>query len=162
MKISSSAYMGVETLARLAVQKGDAPCTAQTLTDWMNRSVSYTESHMAQLRNAGLVVSRQGPGGGYNLARPANQITVAEVLRTFDEPHGSPAQNQNVVSFKRETPENTNGADLLWASLESHILQFLDQISLADIAQQSTRELAGDEAETVHTVNKVAKRGRKQ
>jgi len=36
--------------------------------------------------------------------------------------------------------------DLLWASLESHILLFLDQISLADIAQQSTVELAKDQA----------------
>ena len=162
MKINSSAYMGVETLARLAAQSGDTPCTAQNLTDWMNRSVSYTESHMAQLRNAGLVVSRHGPGGGYTLARPAHQITVAEVLRTFVEPHGLPAHPQKVVSLELETIQIIHASDLLWASLESHILLFLDQISLADIAQQSTRELARDEVEPVHIVNKDAKKGRKK
>ena len=43
MQISSSAYMGVETLVRLAVQNADKPCTTQGLAEWINRSVSYTE-----------------------------------------------------------------------------------------------------------------------
>lgn len=85
MQISSSAYMGVETLVRLAVQNADKPCT-QGLAEWINRSVSYTESLMARLSNAGLVVSRHGPGGGYILARPAERITVAEVFQAFDDP----------------------------------------------------------------------------
>lgn len=41
---------------------------------------------MARLRNAGLVVSRHGPGGGYILARPTHRITVAEVFQAFDDP----------------------------------------------------------------------------
>lgn len=55
MQISSSAYMGVETLVRLAVQRADTPCTTQGLAEWINRSVSYTETLMARLRTAGLV-----------------------------------------------------------------------------------------------------------
>lgn len=148
MKISSSAYMGVETMAQLAAQRGDTPCTAKNLTDWMNRSVSYMESDMAQLRNAGLVVSHHGPNGGYTLAKPAHLITVAEVLRSFDEPHGLPVRPLNAASLELETFQNIHGTDLLWASLESHILLFLDQISLADITQQSTVELAKDEPQS--------------
>jgi Rrf2 family iron-sulfur cluster assembly transcriptional regulator len=149
MQISSSNYMGVETLVRLAVQNANKPCTTQGLAEWINRSVSYTESLMAQLINAGLVVARHGPGGGYTLARPAHRITVAEVFRAFDEPRGLPARPLNAVTLEPETIQNIHGTDLLWELLKSHILLFLDQISLADIAQQSTGELASDEAEPV-------------
>lgn len=49
MQISSSAYMGVETLVYLAVQVADKPYSTKGLAEWINRSVSYTESLMAQL-----------------------------------------------------------------------------------------------------------------
>jgi Rrf2 family iron-sulfur cluster assembly transcriptional regulator len=149
MQISSSNYMGVEILVRLAVQNANKPCTTQDLAEWINQSVSHTESLMAQLRKAGLVVSRHGPGGGYTLARPAHQINVAEVFRAFDEPRGLPVRPLNVVTLEPETVQNIHGTDLLWELLKSHILLFLDQISLADIVQQSTGELASDEAEPV-------------
>ena len=55
MRISSSTYMGVATLMRLAVQTADTPCTTQGLAGWINRSVSYTETLMARLRTAGPV-----------------------------------------------------------------------------------------------------------
>ena len=41
---------------------------------------------IAQLREAGLVKTKHGPGGGYYLTRPADRITVADVVRVFDEP----------------------------------------------------------------------------
>ena len=141
MKISSSAYMGVETLVRLAVRKSDTPCTTQGLAEWINRSVSYTETLMAGLRAAGLVRSRRGPGGGYYLARPAHRITVAEVFQVFDEPrdlHGRPLKP---VTLEPEAIQNLHGTDLLWESLKSYILLFLNGVSLADIALESVGEL---------------------
>lgn len=147
MQISSSTYMGVETLVRLAAQRGDTPCTTQGLADWINRSVSYTETLMARLRMAGLVRAIRGPGGGYTLARPAHRITVAEVFEAFDEPHDWPHRPLNAVTLEPESIQTLHGTDLLWESLKSHILLFLDQISLADIARESAGELSSDEAE---------------
>ena len=57
MRIGNSAYIGDETLIRLAVQNADKSCTTQGLAEWIHRSVSYTEPLMAQLRNAGIVVT---------------------------------------------------------------------------------------------------------
>ena len=58
MRISSSAYMGVAALMRLAVQTADTPCTTQDLAGWINRSVSDTETLMGWLRTAGLVAKQ--------------------------------------------------------------------------------------------------------
>ena len=57
MRISDSAYMSVEAMARLAAQHTDKPCSAKGLAEWINRPVSYTEALLAQLCKAGLVVS---------------------------------------------------------------------------------------------------------
>ena len=152
MQISSSTYMGVETLVRLAARKADTPCTTQVLADWINRSVSYTETLMARLRRAGLVRARRGHGGGYYLARPAHRITVAEIFQAFDEPHDLPNRPLNAVTFKADRIQNRHGTDLLWESLKSHIVLFLDQISLADIALESAGELGSGETESAATM----------
>jgi Rrf2 family transcriptional regulator, iron-sulfur cluster assembly transcription factor len=86
VKISSSAYLGVELLVGLAARNADPPCTTETLPRSIRRSVSYTEQLIAQLREAGLVKTKHGPGGGCYLTRPADRITVADVFRVFDEP----------------------------------------------------------------------------
>jgi len=146
MQISSSAYMGVETLVHLAVQNADKPCTTQGLAEWTNRSVSYTETLMTQLRNAGLVVSRHGPGGGYILARPAHRITVAEVFQAVDAPSDFANRPLNADTLEVADIHDLHGTDLLWEALKSYVLLFLNGVSLADLAPEAT-ELISDEAQ---------------
>jgi len=90
--------LGVELLVRLVARNADPPCTTElsltrrqrcspsSLARSIRRSVSYTEQLIAQLREAGLVKTKHGPGGGCYLTRPADRITVADVFRVFDEP----------------------------------------------------------------------------
>ena len=133
MQISSVVYMGVETLVRLAAQREDRPCTTLGLAEWINQSVSYTETLMARLCGAGLVKARHGSVGGYYLARPAQRITVADVFRVFDEPHDLPNRPIDAVAPEPVAIQNLDGTDLLWEAFKSHILLFLNEISLADI-----------------------------
>ena len=135
MQIGTSTYLSVEALVLLAVQSPDTRCTKQGLAEWINRSVSYTESIMARLRTAGLVRVRPGRGGGYYLARPAHQITVAEVFEAFDEPH---------VLFDSPSSEKFYGTDILLDALKTEILFFLDEISLADLALETPDLIDGD------------------
>ena len=137
MQISSSAYMGVETMVRLVVQNADKPCSTKGLADWINRSVSYTEGLMAQLRKAGLVASRHGPGGGYVLARPADRITVAEVFEAVDAPSDFANRPLNADTLQDEDIHDLHGTDLLWEALKSYVLLFLNGVSLADLAPQA-------------------------
>ena len=144
MQISSSAYMGVETLVRLAVQSPDKPCTTQGLAEWINRSVSYTETLMAQLRNAGIVVSRHGPGGGYILARPAHRITVAEVFQAVDAPSDFAYRPLNADTLEVEDIHDLHGTDLIWEALKSYVLLFLNGVSLADVAPEASELISDD------------------
>ena len=133
MQISSSAYMGVETLVRLAAQNADKPCSTKGLAEWINQSVSYTETLMARLREAGLVVSRHGPGGGYVLARPADRITVAEVFEAVDAPSDFANRPLNADTPEQEAIQDLHGTALLWEALRSYVLLFLNGVSLTDL-----------------------------
>ena len=133
MKISNSAYLGVECMVRLAACGAGEPCTVQGLAERHKRSVSYMEALMAQLRQAGLVKAKRGPGGGYYLTRTADQITVAEIVQAFDERRDIDGHPVNATTLEPEDIYNLHGTELLWGSLKSYILLFLSGVSLADI-----------------------------
>jgi len=145
MQISNSAYMGVEVLVRLAAYETDRPCTAQTLGEWTNRSMSSTETLMSRLRAAGLVRATRGPGGGYHLSKPADRITVAEIFKAFDEPRVLNRRPLNAITLEPETIDNLDCTDLLWEVLKGRNLLFLSGVSLADIATETAHSLADDE-----------------
>ena len=152
MQISNSAYMGVEVLVRLAAYGTDRPCTAQALAEWTNHSMSSTETLMSRLRAAELVRARKGPGGGYNLTRPADQITAAEIFKAFDEPRVLTRRPLNAITLEPETLENLHGTDLLWEAIKSRILLFLSGVSLTDIATETANPFAEDEIDSSPTV----------
>ena len=92
---------------------------------------------MAQLRKAGLVVSRQGPGGGYFLARPADRITVAEVFEAVDAPSDFANRPLNAETLEEDGIHDLHGTDLLWEALKSNVQLFLNGVSLADLAPEA-------------------------
>ncbi len=147
MQISNSAYTGVEVLVRLAAYETDRPCTAQALAEWINRSMTHTETLMSRLRAAGLVRARKGSGGGYHLNKPADMITVAEIFQAFDEPRVLSRRPLNAMTLEPETLENLHGTDLLWEVLKSHILLHLSGVSLADIAIETAHSFADDDTD---------------
>lgn len=146
MRISTRAYMGVETLSRLASCSANAPCTVQSLAEWINHPVIYTENLMARLSAAGLVKTRQGPGGGYYLSRPAHRITVAEIFLAFDEPRDLISRPLDAVTLKPDFVQDLHGTDLLWESLRRYILLYLNGVSLADVAPE-TSGMPNDDAD---------------
>lgn len=143
MQISNSAYKGVEALLRLSVRNADTPCSTKSVAEQIDRSVSYTESLMAQLRNAGFVVSQRGPGGGYVLARPADRIIVAEVFRAVEAPSVFANRPHNSDPFQYEVIYDHHGTDLLWGALRNYVHSFLTSVSLADLAPEMDN-LSGD------------------
>lgn len=88
-------------------------------------SLSYLEQLFALLRRAGLVQASRGPGGGYRLQRSAADISVGEVFRAVAEPGSAAADNGRDWAL--------GPAAGLWAALDQHVEQFLDQATLADL-----------------------------
>ncbi len=116
--------MGVEVMARLAACAPRGGCSSRTLADWINQPSSYTQALLGVLVAGGLVRVRLGSPVSYDLARPAERISVAEIFEVFEEPPSGPADGSGAP----------DGTGWLWQSLTSHILLCLSSISLAEIA----------------------------
>ena len=105
--------------------KGDRVARAQAIP------LKFLENILIDLRHAGLVRSQRGAEGGYWLARPATEISVADIVRAVEGP---------LASVRGETPENIDypeGAEQLqrvWIALRTNIRSVLENVSLADLA----------------------------
>ena len=148
MQISNSAYVGVDILLRLAAHEPDRPCTAQALSEWTNHSMSSTETLMSCLRAAGLGRARRGPGGGDHLTRPADQITVAEIIKAFEEPRVLSRRPLNAITLEPETIDNLHGTNMYWEALKKPILLLLSDVSLADNAIGTVAPFADDQTDS--------------
>ncbi len=86
MQISAKTDYALRALCLLAVQEADAAVKADEIALAQGIPRSFLDGILLDLRRAGLVASRRGPGGGHRLARPAFSVTVADVVRAMEGP----------------------------------------------------------------------------
>ncbi|MBI1976240.1 MAG: Rrf2 family transcriptional regulator, partial [Candidatus Omnitrophica bacterium] len=85
MKISKQGEYGLRAMLYLALQKG-VGVASRHIAQQEKIPVKFLEQVLGRLRKAGLLISQKGAAGGYRLAKPADQITLAEVIRAIDGP----------------------------------------------------------------------------
>ena len=86
MKLSAKADYAVRAVLVLASHDEPHPLKGELIAQSQELPLKFVENILGELKHAGLVVSQRGPEGGYRLAVPADQITVAEVIRVVDGP----------------------------------------------------------------------------
>lgn len=86
MKLSTKGRYAVMAMADLALHSKGVPITLSEIAERQEISLAYLEQLFAKLRKRGLVESTRGPGGGYTLALPADDIVVADIVVAVDEP----------------------------------------------------------------------------
>ena len=91
MKLSTKGRYAVMAMVDLAESSKDRPVALADIADRQEISLSYLEQLFGKLRKGGLVRSVRGPGGGYLLARTAQETRVADVILAVDEPIRAPA-----------------------------------------------------------------------
>jgi len=121
MKLSSRADYAAKAMLELSINP-DRPVTLAYLARLENISISYLEQIFAQLRKHGLVKSVRGPGGGYVLNRPMNEIAVGDIVRAIDNP-----------TDKNTGPWPDDETHRLWSQLSRIVYSHLDTVSLEDI-----------------------------
>src|SRR4051812_49621490 len=84
MMFSTKAEYGIRIMAHLAAYDGDGPVSLSAIADAEGLPLAYLEHLVQRLRRAELVESRRGAHGGYTLARPADEITMAEVVSALE------------------------------------------------------------------------------
>jgi Rrf2 family iron-sulfur cluster assembly transcriptional regulator len=133
MKLSTKGRHAVTAMMELALQHNKGPVTLADISAQQSISISYLEQLFARLRQHGLVTGMRGPGGGYCLARPASEISIANILSTVDD-----------ITRRSELPHNhaevPAGAQM-WMHLSNRIYDYLDSITLEE-AVESSRENA--------------------
>jgi len=136
VRLTTKGRFAVTAMLDLALHDGTSPVTLAGISQRQDISLSYLEQLFGKLRRHELVESVRGPGGGYCLARPARELTVADIIRAVDEPLDATqcGGKENCHEEKQCMTHN------LWTRLNSKIFEYLNSVSLADlVAEQRTK-----------------------
>lgn len=145
MMFSTKAEYGVRVMAHLAKQNGDAPISLAAIAEAEALPLAYLEHLAARLRRAGLVESRRGAHGGYSLARAAESITMAEVVRALEGEIApieciTPGSDGALVCVREgELGHTPCPTKLLWTRVQGSIVRTLTDMTLADLAQPAPK-----------------------
>jgi Rrf2 family iron-sulfur cluster assembly transcriptional regulator len=131
MKLSTKGRYAVMAMADLARRSVKAPVTLADIASRQSISLSYLEQLFARLRKAGLVESVRGPGGGYTLARTAENIRVYDIMAAVDESLDV-TRCEGEAKGCMESGRRCITHDL-WDELSRHIYLFLGSITLEDV-----------------------------
>ena len=130
MHISAKADYAVRALLALAAQPDGQTMTGEAIARTQNLPTKFLENILVDLRRGGFVHSQRGHDGGYRLARPAQEITPAEVIRVLDGPLAE------VRGLRPEATDYTGpaaGLQDVWIAARASLRKVLDEVTLADI-----------------------------
>jgi Rrf2 family protein len=152
MMFSTRAEYGVRVMVELARRGGDEPVSLSEIADSDGLPLAYLEHLAARLRKAGLVESRRGARGGYLLARPAKQISMAEVVEALEgsiapiECISEGADGHLVCARETGTAGEAGGyvcpSKLLWTRVRGSIVRTLEDTKLSDLVQDKRKRVA--------------------
>lgn len=131
MRISAKADYAVRAALQLAAGTEAEPLKAEAIAAAQDIPHKFLEGILNDMRRGGLVVSRRGGNGGYRLAKAAEDISIADVIRVVEGP---------LVSVRGVRPPELFYAGPseallpLWVALRSNVRQILEGVSLADVA----------------------------
>jgi Rrf2 family protein len=137
MKLSTRTRYGTRALLELAMRDDDAPMSAGDIAARQEVSEKYLESVLATLRQAGLVQSVRGAGGGYLLARSAEAITLRDAYEALEGADGLVECTDNAGLCTRSDGCVTRE---VWAAIHRNLLDQLDAITLAELARKAQQE----------------------
>lgn len=136
MRMSTKGRFAVNALIDLALREAAGPVALASIAQRQRISLSYLEQMFARLRRDGVVESTRGPGGGYTLGRPAEQITVADVVTAVDDPLEEGSDDERSLGMSRA----------LWLRLNDVMVEHMRGITLASLVQEQLAQGVNVEA----------------
>lgn len=140
MKLSTKGRYGLRALIDLALYSESEAVSISSISAREDISVSYLEQLVAKLKKAGLVKSIRGAGGGYQIARPVDTISVGDILRALE---GS------LDAVDCPGTEGTDGCEsadscvtrFVWEKINASITEAVDDISLEQLVEESKKKM---------------------
>jgi Rrf2 family protein len=131
VRISAKVDYALRAVVELAATGSGDPVKGERLAQAQEVPLKFLENILAEMRHAGLVRSQRGVEGGYWLARPASEISVADVIRAVEGPLA------NVRGIPPEQIEYVGSAARLrdvWIALRASLRSVLEEVTIADLA----------------------------
>jgi Rrf2 family protein len=145
VRISAKAEYAVRAAVELAAAQDDKPVKAERIATAQQIPLNFLENILGELRHAGVVRSQRGAEGGFRLAKPAAEVTIADVIRAVEGPlasvRGGPPEEARYGGAATALPR-------VWIALRANLRGVLERVTLADVAggelPDTIEELAAD------------------
>ena len=140
MRVSAKADYALRATIELAAA-GDGPVKGERIAQAQEIPLKFLENILGDLRHAGIVRSQRGADGGYWLARPPQEISVADVVRAVEGPIA------NVRGVGPEAVHYAGSAERLrdvWIAVRANLRAVLEHVTLADVANGELPARVGD------------------
>jgi Rrf2 family protein len=129
MRVSAKADYAVRAAAELAAAE-EGPIKGERLADAQDIPLQFLEHILLELKHQGIVRARRGAKGGYWLARPANEVTIADVVRAVEGPI---AHVQSTPPEAIEYRGNAEPLQKVWIAVRASLRTVLENVTLADL-----------------------------
>jgi Rrf2 family protein len=146
VRVSAKTDYAIRAALELAAATDDKPVKGERIATAQAIPLRFLENILMQLRHAGLVESRRGADGGYRLARPASEVTLADVIRAIDGPlAGVSGVRPESLGFEGVAEPMRD----VWIAVRASLRGVLERVTLADVIggelPPHIRELVADE-----------------
>src|SRR5437868_13172486 len=131
MHVTAKADYAVRAVIELADSSQGSPRKVDAVAQAQAIPVSFLENILTQLRSAGIVRSQRGPEGGYWLARPSDEVSLADVIRAVEGP---------LVGVRGQRPEeieyggSAESLQQVWIALRANLRKVLEHVTVAEVA----------------------------
>jgi Rrf2 family protein len=132
VRVSAKSDYALRALIELASREGGDPVSAEELGRLQEIPHGFLQAILADLRRSGVVMSQRGQSGGWRMARPAEEVSVADVIRAVDGPLVS------VYGLRPEAVSYNESAEVLqhvWIAARSSLRDVFEQVSIRALAQ---------------------------
>ena len=129
MKLSTKGQHAIMAMLTLAINDDERTVRLSDIAGQQGISLSYLEQVFAKLRQEGLVEGIRGPGGGYRLARAADEISLAEIARIAE------AEEEPSSKFSNASAKEQVAVQKMWDDLSQRFYDFLGDITLASLVE---------------------------
>jgi len=134
MHVTAKADYAIRAVVELASSSQQSPRKVDELAQAQRIPVSFLENILTQLRSSGVVRSQRGPEGGYWLAHPADQVSLAQVIRAVEGPlvgvRGQPPEEVDYVGSAESLKQ-------VWVAVRANLRNVLEVVTVADVASGS-------------------------
>jgi Rrf2 family protein len=131
MRISAKADYAVRAAVELAAAPKEKPVKAETIATTQGIPLNFLENILGELRHAGIVRSQRGFEGGFRLARPAEKVTIADIIRAVEGPlasvRGGPPEDSNYPGAASQLPR-------VWIAVRKNLREVVEHVTVADVA----------------------------